>query len=60
MSQQHQVPESPRQEFTRPKCPQCGTQMWIARIEPYDAAHDTRTYECPACNACVTQTVKFR
>jgi hypothetical protein len=49
----------PLQDIERPKCPKCGTPMWLARIEPDKPHHDKRTYECSACDNVVTEIVKF-
>ena len=34
-------------ESSRPHCPNCGTRMWLARIEPDEPSYETRTFECP-------------
>ena len=36
-----------KQQLEGPMCPQCGEQMWLARIEPYEPNHDEHTFECP-------------
>jgi predicted RNA-binding Zn-ribbon protein involved in translation (DUF1610 family) len=33
----------------RPECPQCGTTMLLARIEPLDQEKEMHTFECPMC-----------
>jgi hypothetical protein len=50
----------PRQQIEAPQCNKCGARMWLARIEPYAPDHDKRTYECPECNAEITEIVKYR
>jgi hypothetical protein len=60
MSHLSYVSELPTQEIDRPKCPECGTLMWLARIEPYDSTHEKRLFECPACNIAVEAINKFR
>ena len=43
-----------------PKCPKCGEQMWLARIEPDKPDYDKRTYECPVCENVMIEVVKYR
>jgi DNA-directed RNA polymerase subunit RPC12/RpoP len=43
-----------------PKCPKCGAQMWVARVEPDKPDYDKRTYECPACENVIVEVVKYR
>jgi DNA-directed RNA polymerase subunit RPC12/RpoP len=38
----------PRRIF-HPKCANCGTQMWLAQIEPDTPDHQQRTFECSKC-----------
>jgi len=47
-------------EIAAPKCPKCGTHMWLARIEPDAPDYDRRTYECPECDHSVTEIVKYK
>jgi predicted RNA-binding Zn-ribbon protein involved in translation (DUF1610 family) len=47
-------------ESSRPHCPNCGTLMWLARIEPDEPDHDRRTYECPECDSSITEVVKYK
>ena len=35
---------------TRPFCPKCAAQMWLARIEPASPGCILRTFECSKCN----------
>jgi DNA-directed RNA polymerase subunit M/transcription elongation factor TFIIS len=35
--------------IVRPRCPKCGTAMYLARIEPDVPDYDLRTFECPRC-----------
>jgi transposase-like protein len=49
-----------RLESSRPRCPNCGTPMWLARIEPDEPNHDRRTYECPECDRSITEVVKYK
>jgi hypothetical protein len=44
----------------RPSCPKCGTQMWLATIEPDRPGHDRRTFECPRCQVEKVEIVKFK
>jgi hypothetical protein len=46
--------------ITRPPCPNCGTVMQLARIEPDKADHDKRTFECPKCEHSESVVVKYR
>jgi hypothetical protein len=43
----------------RPDCPQCASQMYLARIELEKPGHDLRTFECPRCQHIETAVVKF-
>ena len=36
-----------KQQLEGRMCPQCGEQMWLARIESYEPNHDEYTFECP-------------
>jgi predicted RNA-binding Zn-ribbon protein involved in translation (DUF1610 family) len=50
----------PLQEgFTHPKCPKCGTRMFLTRIEPDRPAYDRRTFECIECGSDVVEVVKY-
>ena len=44
----------------RPFCPACRSQMWLAWIEPDEADHDRRVFECPACPIFTEKVVKYR
>lgn len=33
----------------RPRCVQCGSEMWLARISPAEKGRKWQTFECPAC-----------
>lgn len=33
----------------RPRCQQCGSEMWLARISPAEKGRKWHTFECPAC-----------
>jgi hypothetical protein len=44
----------------RPTCEHCGSRMWLTRIEPDDAAHERRIFECPVCKQSESKIVKFR
>ncbi|MEI9805003.1 MAG: hypothetical protein WDN48_11725 [Pseudolabrys sp.] len=33
----------------RPVCATCGMPMWLSRINPHDADHDERIFECGTC-----------
>lgn len=47
-------------DIPTPKCPKCGSQMWMARIEPDLPDHDKRTFECPQCDHSLTEIVKYK
>ena len=34
--------------------------MWLARIEPDSPGYENQTFECPACNAELTEIVKIK
>jgi len=51
---------SPKQTIPHPKCPDCGGEMWLARIEPDQPDHDTRTFECQRCLKSITTVVKYK
>jgi DNA-directed RNA polymerase subunit RPC12/RpoP len=46
--------------IVRPPCPKCGSQMWLARIEPDAPDYDKRTFECPKCNHKLSMVVKYK
>jgi transposase-like protein len=48
------------QAFAHPDCAKCGAPMWLSRIEPYEADHDQRTFECHECGNTTTAIVKHR
>ena len=43
----------------RPFCEFCGTQMWLACIEPDKPDYDKRTFECPMCSNFTVKIVKY-
>jgi len=47
-------------DIHHPDCPQWGTRMWLARIEPDEPNHDKRTFECPQCDRAITRVVKYK
>ncbi len=48
-------------EIARPKCAKCGSQMWLAQIEPHEElGRDRRTFECPRCQEEMVEVVKYR
>ena len=49
-----------KQDIHHPNCPNCGTPMWLARIEPDKPGHDKRIFECPVCDRSITEVVKYR
>lgn len=50
----------PNQFIANPHCERCGAMMWLARIEPDEADHDRRTFECIGCDHQKTEVVKYR
>jgi hypothetical protein len=44
----------------QPKCPNCGSLMWLIRIEPDEPNHDRRTFQCEECAHSHTEVVKYR
>jgi len=52
---------APSKRIDHPPCPECGSGMWLARIEPTDKAdYDQRTFECPRCEHSETIMVKYK
>ena len=47
MSQSENIFDPARLVLDLPICPKCGATMWLARIEPDEPGHDSRTFECP-------------
>lgn len=39
-------------------CPMCGNKMRLAHIVPEKPGYDERTFQCLACGANVTKTIK--
>jgi len=35
--------------LNEPRCPECGSMMWIDRIEAGKPGHEERIFECPRC-----------
>jgi hypothetical protein len=45
----------------RSRCPKCGLQMALARIEVIDQSdHDQRTFECVHCSIEIIKTVPYK
>jgi hypothetical protein len=34
----------------RPRCPQCGEEMWLVRLVPITPNTTERTFQCPVCD----------
>jgi transposase-like protein len=49
-----------RAVIDQPSCPNCGSPMWLVRIEPYKPHHDLRSFECTECDLSETKVVKFK
>ena len=61
MPQPNHPDPSPLPPIARRRCPKCGLQMFLSRIEPSDQVdREERTYECAMCPYGETLTVKFR
>ena len=43
----------------RPKCPKCGIQMALTRIEPDKPDYDRRTFDCPSCDHVENVVVRY-
>jgi len=43
----------------RPACPQCGSKMMLASIEPVAPGIDNLTFECDSCDHNETATVEL-
>jgi predicted RNA-binding Zn-ribbon protein involved in translation (DUF1610 family) len=50
----------PKASIELPKCPKCGEEMWLARIEPIEPGYDICTYECPTCDNRITKIGEYR
>lgn len=46
--------------YAKPKCPACGTEMWLTRIEPDEPGFERRLFECSSCGAITEQSHKVR
>jgi predicted RNA-binding Zn-ribbon protein involved in translation (DUF1610 family) len=54
-------PDAPNSNsIVRPPCIKCGTQMFLARIEPLRPNHDRHTFECPECGNSESLVVKYQ
>ena len=54
----HEAPQSNVPITLRP-CPECGTEMQLARIERDPPAHEVRIFQCPKCENSVKTLVKL-
>lgn len=45
----HTQTNSIRSDIDRPLCPQCGSEMWLARVRPDGPGKEHRTFNCPVC-----------
>jgi ssDNA-binding Zn-finger/Zn-ribbon topoisomerase 1 len=45
--------------IVRDPCPECGTAMLLARIEPNEPGNDLRTFECPKCKQSKRRIFKY-
>jgi len=45
--------------IVRDPCPECGTAMLLARIEPDQPGNDLRTFECPKCKQSKRRIFKY-
>ena len=46
---QTQTASIPNSEIERPRCPECQSAMWLARVSRDSAGKEHRTFECPVC-----------
>jgi ribosomal protein S27AE len=61
MPQPNRPNPSPLPPLANRRCPSCGLQLFMSRIEPTDRDnYEERTYECGMCAYAETVTVKFR
>jgi ribosomal protein S27AE len=61
MPQPNRPDPSPLPPIASRRCPSCGLQLFLSRIEPTDREnYEERTYECGMCAYGETVTVKFR
>jgi hypothetical protein len=61
MPQPNRFDPSPLPPIARRRCPSCGLQLFLSRIEPTDqVGYEERSYECLMCAYEETVTVKFR
>ncbi len=43
-----------------PKCPNCGEEMWLARIEPSEPGYESCIFECPSCDSRIVKIGEYR
>ena len=61
MPQPNRPNPSPLPPIANHRCPSCGLQLFMSRIEPTDRDnYEELTYECGMCAYEETVTVKFR
>ena len=43
-----------------PNCPDCGSRMFLAEIEPHKPDYDSRIFACPQCRIELVEIVKYK
>ncbi|HWK96416.1 MAG TPA: hypothetical protein VNR39_13435 [Pseudolabrys sp.] len=61
-----QTATNPNSEIDRPRCTECQSAMWLARVSRDGAGKEYRQFECPVCEVSTRQpgeieraTIKF-
>src|SRR4030095_5633946 len=55
-----QIFDPARLFLDQPKCPNCGSLMWLIRNEPDEPNCDRRTFQCEGCDHAHIEVVKYR
>lgn len=50
----------PQAHIELPKCPKCGEEMWLARIQPNEPGYESCTFECPTCDNRIVKIGEYR
>jgi hypothetical protein len=58
MQQSEVIPEQCGLAY--PNCPDCGSRMFLAEIEPYKPDYDYRTFTCLQCRIELVEVVKYK
>jgi transposase-like protein len=46
-------------ELPAPPCAQCGSRLWLTRIEPREPGYDYRSFECSKCHRETSYEVEY-